>query len=171
MRKSAIALAIGFAFTGAAPRPAALDALDRFVGTWQSTGTFVNSAYSNPKTVTATTTCAWSNDRVFLICQQSVLADGKPIEAVAIYTYDDAAHKYHFYTVGTGRANGTDLSVKPDTIEYDDSFTDGSKKVLSRTLNVWESPQRYTWRAEYSLDGGATWTLMGSGLSLLAVDR
>jgi hypothetical protein len=155
---------------GAAPRPAALDALDRLVGTWQSSGTFVNSAYSNPRTVTATTTCAWSNDRVFLICQQSALADGKAVEAVAIYTYDDAKQKYHFYTVQPGRADSTQLAVSPTTIEYDDSFTDGSKKVLTRTLNVWETPRRYTWRAEYSLDGGITWTLMGSGLSLLAVD-
>jgi hypothetical protein len=38
--------------------------LDRLVGTWDSPGTFVDSAYSKAGTAHATTTCAWSQDRV-----------------------------------------------------------------------------------------------------------
>jgi hypothetical protein len=46
---------------------------------------------------------------------------------------------------------------------YPGSFTDGDKRVAIRTLNLWSGPGRYSWRAEYSLDGEKTWILMGSG--------
>ncbi|MBV8117617.1 MAG: hypothetical protein JOY69_11280 [Candidatus Eremiobacteraeota bacterium] len=142
-----------------------LGQLDRLVGTWQGSGAFVDSAYSKAGSAQAMTTCAWSTDRLFLICQQSVSLSGKSDDDVAIYTYDSAAAKYHFYNVGVARFGNTDIRVRGNTIEYDGSFTDGAKHVLTRTLNVWESPQRYSWRAEYSVDGGAHWTLMGSGAS------
>lgn len=146
-------------------RAGGLAALNRLVGTWSGSGTFVDSAYSKAGSANATTTCAWSADGQFLICQQSAMANGKTDDDVAIYTYDAAAAKYHFYNVGVSRANGTELAVDPKTITYADSFRDGAKQVTTRTLNVWVTPQHYTWRAEYSLDGGASWTLMGSGSS------
>lgn len=147
--------------------PPGLAQLDRFVGTWQSSGTFVDSAYSKAGSATATTSCTWSSDRLFLICQQNVTMNGKPADDIAIYTYDDTTGKYHFYNVSPGNANSTKLAVDDSSVTYTDSFTDGAKNVLTRTLNVWQSPQRYTWRSEYSLDAGKTWVLMGSGASTL----
>jgi hypothetical protein len=148
-------------------RPAALDLLDKLVGTWQSSGTFVDSAYSKAGSATATTTCAWSADRYFLLCQQTVLMNAKPMRDIAIYTYDDASHAYKFYNAGVDRVNSTALSVDAKTIVYNGSFDDGAKHVVTRTTNVWESPRAYALRAEFSLDGGGTWTLMGSGRSLV----
>ena len=150
----------------ASPAPGGgLAELDRLTGTWDGTGTFVDGPYSKAGTARATTTCAWSDDRIFLICQQSVMLDGKPDHDVAIYTYDAATGKYHFYSIGVARANTTTLTVSGNTITYSDSFTDGSKHVLTRTLNVWDAPQSYAWRSEYSLDGGTHWLPMGSGRS------
>ena len=57
------------------------------------------------------------------------------------------------------------IVVTPTSITYAGEFTDEGKHVLTRTLNLWENPQRYTWRSEYSLDEGKTWVLMGSGVS------
>lgn len=147
-------------------RPDALDAFDKLLGTWQSTGTFVESAYSQAGSSTARTTCVWSSDRLFLICQQNVVLGGAPSHDVAIYTYDDAKRAYRFYNVGVNRSGGTELKVDAASITYDGSFDDGGRHVLTRTTNVWESPKAYAWRAEYSLDGGAHWTLMGSGRSV-----
>ena len=56
--------------TAATPDPA-LALLDRLAGTWDSPGTFVNSAYSKAGTARATTTCAWSDDRFLLICSKA----------------------------------------------------------------------------------------------------
>lgn len=163
-----LAAAVVLLMGATAPEPAAtpdpaLAQLDRLAGTWDSPGTFVNSAYSKAGIARATTTCGWSDDRIFLICQQSVVMNGKPGHDVAIYTYDPAAKTYRFYNIGVASSSGTPIGVTKDAITYSGSFNDGDKHVLTRTLNLWSSPQRYAWRAEYSLDGGTSWTLMGSG--------
>jgi len=100
-----------------------------------------------------------------MICQQSISVNGKPEHAISIYTYDDATQAYHFYNLSTAGANSTTISVAGDTITYTDSFTDKGKRVTIRTLNIWENPDRYRWRTEYSTDAGATWSLMASGVS------
>lgn len=144
------------------PDPA-LGQLDRLVGTWDAPGTFVDSAYSKAGTARATTTCAWSGDHVFLICQQQVTTQAGTDDDVALYTYDPAGKTFRFYHVSRTSTSGSTIAVTPSEIVYSGSFADGDKQVTTRTLNVWQSPQHYTWRAEYSLDGGKSWVLMGSG--------
>lgn len=144
---------------------APIDELDRFAGTWQSEGTFVDGPYSKAGVSTASTTCAWSNDRSFMICQQSVLTSGKRSSDLGIYTYDDASSAYRFYNVSSARTTSTTITVSGNTITYPFSFTDNGKNVTIRTLNIWKNAGLYTWRAEYTTDGGATWTPMGSGSS------
>ena len=171
-RAAAAALAVAFltapasaqtpAQTAGPPDPA-LAQLDRLVGTWDAPGEFVDSAYSKAGSAHAVTTCRWSDDRVFVICQQRVTTQAGTDDDVAIYTYDPAAKAYRFYHVNRTATNGSTIQVTPNEIVYSGTFTDGGKRVMTRTLNVWQSPQHYTWRAEYSLDGGATWVLMGSG--------
>ncbi|MGB8910036.1 MAG: DUF1579 family protein [Candidatus Cybelea sp.] len=144
---------------------APLDELDRFAGTWQSSGTFVDGPYSKAGTTTATTTCAWSTGRAFMICQQSVSMDGKMTYGLGVYTYDETASAYRFYNVQTGQTTSSTITVAGNTITYPFSFTDNGKNVAIRTLNVWDSPSVYRWRSEYSTDGGMNWKLMGSGSS------
>ena len=172
-RRAAVALTLAFSAALGAGVPAAaqtatqhdpaLAQLDRLAGTWDAPGTFVDSAYSKAGTAHATTTCAWSDDRVFLICQQRVTTQAGTDDDVALYTYDPAGKAYRFYHVSRTATSGSTIAVTPNEIVYSGSFTDGGKQVTTRTLNVWQSPQRYSWRAEYSLDGGKTWVLMGSG--------
>jgi hypothetical protein len=58
-------------FTGAAmvlplvAVAAGLDQLDRFAGTWTSPGVLVDTPYSKAASVSATTSCAWSSERLF----------------------------------------------------------------------------------------------------------
>jgi hypothetical protein len=162
--------AMVLALAGAALWPcralcAPLDELDRFVGTWQSQGTFVDGPYSKAGPATATTTCAWSNNHVFMICQQSVQMNGVNDDDLGIYTYDQAGSVYRFYNVHANRTTSTNVTVDGSTIAYPYSFTDKGANVTIRTLNVWANPNLYNWRTEYSTDGGKTWTLMASGAS------
>lgn len=158
-------------FTGAAmvlplvAAAAGLDQLDRFAGTWTSPGVLVDTPYSKAASVSATTTCAWSSERLFMICRQSVSDGAKIDHDLAIYTFDAAANAYHFFNVRSSQVNSVPIEIQGNTITYTDSFTDGGKRVTIRTLNVWETPNLYRWRTEYSTDAGATWALMGSGTS------
>ncbi len=144
---------------------APIDELERFAGTWQSQGTFVETPYSKAGPATATTTCAWSGDRLFMICQQVVTMAGKRDDDLGIYSYDETSGSYRFYNVHPGRTTDTTITVHGDTITYPFSFTDNGKNVTIRTLNVWKSADLYTWRTEYSTDAGANWALMASGTS------
>lgn len=139
--------------------------LDRFAGTWQSHGTFVDTPYSKASAATGTTSCAWSFNKAFMICQQSAWMGGKRDDDVAIYTYDASSEAYRFSNVQRSRTTSSVITVDGNTITYPFSFTDNGKNVRIRTLNVWVSPGLYRWRTEYSTDGGATWTLMASGTS------
>lgn len=155
------AAAVTPAFVSAAP----IDQLNRLAGTWQSTGTFIDSPYQKGGPATATTTCAWSNDHGFMICQQSVVMNGAPDSDLGIYTYDPTANVYRFDNVHASRTTSSTILVDDKSITYPFSFTDNGKSVVIRTLNVWQGPDAYTWRTEFSTDNGATWTLMGSGKS------
>lgn len=161
-------LSLTIAGAGLAPLPASaapIDELNRFAGTWQSQGTFVDSPYQKAGSATATTNCAWSLDHGFMICQQSVTMNGAPDSDLGIYTYDATANVYHFYNVHQSRTTTSNIIVDGNTITYPFSFTAGGKSVVIRTLNIWQNADSYLWRTEYSTDNGATWSLMGSGKS------
>ncbi|HLX26469.1 MAG TPA: hypothetical protein VKR05_05705 [Candidatus Cybelea sp.] len=147
-----------------------IDQLDRFSGTWHSQGTFNETPYSTAGTSSATTICNWSADHLFMICPQSVTLAGKRDDDVAIYSYDDAAGAYRFFNVRPGRITSTTITVNGNTVTYPFTFTDTGKNVTIRTLNVWKTADLYTWRTEYTIDGGATWTLMASGTSQKIVE-
>src|SRR5450631_2951026 len=58
------------------PKPTA-GVLNRWVGgTWPLEGKMLDSDYSKAMTVTGVSNCAWSPDRVFVVCDQSIVADG-----------------------------------------------------------------------------------------------
>jgi hypothetical protein len=153
--------ALALAFAGAVLAPgrtwaAQLDELDRFAGTWQSQGTFLETPYGKASSSSATTTCAWSIDHAFMICQQNVSMGGKQEDDLGIYTYDATANVYRFYNVRASATTSTTITVAGNTITYPFSFTDNGKNVTIRTVNIWENANLDRWSSEYSIDSGAT---------------
>src|SRR5690242_12052988 len=124
--------------TRAATQP--IDALDRFAGTWQSHGTFVDSPYGKAGAADATTTCAWSSSHEFMICQQSVSMAGATSTDVAIYTYDADAKVYRFYNIKTSRVVPIVITVDDKSVTYPVSFKDNGHDVTIRTFNIWDNP-------------------------------
>ena len=163
--------ALVLAALSASPAPGPGAALDRFSGTWESSGTFVDSPYSKAGTVGGTTACAWSTDGLFLICQQHITLSGQAIGDVTVFTYDSSAQKYRFFGVRSDGGNGGTIRVNATTVEWDNTFTDGGKTVMNRTLNIWDSPDLYHFRTEYSVDGGAHWTTTLSGTARRTAGR
>ncbi len=160
----AVLASVVFPAIGAQAAPT--DELNRFAGTWHSEGTFVDSPYQKAGNATAATSCAWSLDHNFMICQQSVTVGGTPDSDLGIYSYDPVGNVYHFYNVRASRSSSSTILIDGNTITYPFSFTDkDGKTVTIRTLNVWQSADAYTWRTEYSIDGGNTWSPIGSGKS------
>lgn len=159
-------LALALVLLAAGP----VDQLDRFTGTWVSQGTFVETPYSTAGNSSATTVCSWSPDHLFMICPQSATMAGKRDDDVAIYSYDDAVGAYRFFNVRPGRISSTTITIAGNTITYPFTFTDKGKNVTIRTLNLWKTADLYTWRTEYTTNGGTTWTLMASGTSRKVVE-
>jgi hypothetical protein len=167
MRRWLAILLTIFVYAGyrAGASAAGVEDLGRFLGTWTSPGTLLDTPYSKAGSASATTTCAWSSDHVFMICQQITMLNGKPGNALSIYTYDAAKSQYHFFNLGPDGGDGSIVTVTGDTVTYTNSFTDKAKEVTIRTLNIWSRPDFYRWRTEYTTDSGKTWMLMASGTS------
>lgn len=139
--------------------------LQRFSGTWTSSGALLDTPYSKAGAATGTTTCAWSDDRLFMICQQRVSINGTLTRALSVYTYDAAQRQYHFYHMSSSGGSDSSIAVEDNRITYSDSFTDKGARITIRTLNVWETANFYRWQTDYSNNGGATWVPMASGTS------
>ncbi|MBV9233203.1 MAG: hypothetical protein JO030_04110 [Candidatus Eremiobacteraeota bacterium] len=165
MNRNAFVAVLFLCALPAAAGAGGLDELNRFAGTWDAPGTLLTTPYSTAGRADAVNICGWSTDHVFMICQQRISTGGKLSHVVSIYTYDETTNQYHFFNVHRNGAASTTITVGADTITYTDTFTDNGKNVTIRTLNVWENRDRYRWRTEYSTDGGATWSLMASGIS------
>jgi hypothetical protein len=161
MIRFASILGLMLCVVGAGP----LDQLDRLAGTWSTQGTFLTTPYSTAGTAAGTASCAWSNDRQFMICQQNVTLSGKTDHDVTIYAYDESKQAYRFYNIHAGDSTSTTITVNGDTVTYPFTFTDGGQSVQIRTINAWKGSSYYDWRTEYSNDNGATWTPMASGTS------
>jgi hypothetical protein len=71
--------------------------------------------------------------------------------------------------VHAANATTSSITIDGDTVTYPFSYKDGDTTVSIRTLNIWNNPNAYDWRTEYSTDNGATWTPMASGTSTKVV--
>ncbi len=144
-------------------------ALAMFAGRWQLHGSFMAFGAKKPTHVTGVNDCKWSSDRhLFLVCNGVAHIEGvaAPQYQLSVYTYDAASGKYRFAGITTDAdVASPDLGLQGKTWSYSGSFTDkAGKKHWFRTLNVFDSPDRYRYEIQNSGDG-VHWTTTGSGVS------
>jgi hypothetical protein len=145
-----------------APVRAAADgtaALERLEGTWESSATAADTPYSKAGASTAHTSCTWDPSHEFLICRQSVVTGGATTNSVAVYTFDAAGQRYHFYAARTNGVSDVGITVDTTGIMYTTTFADAGKNVTIRTLNVWDDADHYHFWTEYTTDA-SHWTKM-----------
>jgi hypothetical protein len=149
------------------PKPTA-GVLNRWVGgTWPLEGKMLDSDYSKAMTVTGVSNCAWSPDHVFVVCDQSIIADGKPSRDLSIYAFDPDNATFHFYGLSPSgeRPRTGEVTITADGAhwEYLSNTEVKGKPVQFRTINEFRTADRIDWWSEYSTDGGAHWAKMGGG--------
>jgi len=163
----AIAALLLAGFASAADKPGA-EVLGRWVGgKWPLEGKMLDTDYSKATTVTGVSNCGWSPDHIFMLCDQSLMVNGKPDRDLSVYVYDPEKSEYHFYGLSpTGdKPRSTDLVISPDGNhwEYRSKHEANGKTVLFHTINEFRNPDLIEWWSEYSTDDGQHWTKMGGG--------
>jgi len=169
MKRFLIALIIctSLPLLAADPKPTA-DVLNRWVGgTWPLEGKMLDTDYSKAITVTGVSNCGWSPDHIFMICDQSLLEDGKPSRELSVYVFDPENATFHFYGLSPsgGRPHTSDLTISADGThwEYSNKSEIKGKAVRFHTINEFRTADHIDWWSEYSTDGGAHWLKMGGG--------
>jgi hypothetical protein len=144
------------------PKPGS-DALGRWAGgKWVAEGKGVDSEFSKANTVSGVSTCAWSPDHVFVVCDQAFTVNGKADRALSIFGFDPEKSVYHMFGMSpTGeRPRVADLNISPDhnRWEYPNTAEINGKQVQFRTVNVFRDNDHVDFWTEYSTDNGAHWT-------------
>jgi hypothetical protein len=169
LMKTLLAIAVVFlGSTAVAADKANADVLGRWVGgTWPLEGKMLDTEFSKALTVTGVSNCGWSPDHVFMICDQSLLEDGKPSREMSAYVFDADKGTFHFYGLSPegGRPHTSEVVISADGNhwEYQNKTEIKGKTVMFRTINEWRTPDSIEWWAEYSSDEGQHWTKMGGG--------
>ena len=162
----AIALTLTLALPGYAQTKVltagGLRKLDVFVGVWRGEAT--DSA--NAGKISAINTCRWSPNGGFLIADQAVNMNGTERNNLSIYSYNPGTDDYTLTLVGIpGSAPFTvPIAYSGDTLIYHGAYTDNGRRHYTRTLNIFTSPDRYTYLIQSSEDS-VHWQTNGEGRS------
>ena len=145
------------------------DMLNRWVGgKWVSDAHFLDTEYSKAREGSSATTCAWSPEHVFVVCDQAVTDNGEAMLFLSVYGFDPKAGTYHFYGLSPegGRPRVGDLTISADGThwEYMMKTEIENKAVWFRTTNQFKGNDQVDWWSEYSTDAGQHWTKTGGGL-------
>jgi hypothetical protein len=151
----------------AADKPSA-DVLGRWVGgKWVGDAHFLDTEYSKASTGGAVTSCAWSPDHIFVVCDQDVKDNGKGMRFLSVYSFDPATSAYHFFGLSpeADRPRTGDVSISENGThwEYLTKTTVADKPVWFRTTNQFKGTDQVDWWSEYSKDEGTSWVKTGGG--------
>lgn len=135
-----------------------------FLGHWEGSGTFYDTALSKASTLTSKTDCAWSPTTFYLVCEQTITDEKGAHHQLTVYTPSDDSSDYTYYTITGSAAPFTGkVKIEGNTWTYDNRFEQDGKKTEVRTVNVFSGDEE-NFKTEFSVDGGP-WTTMLQGKS------
>ena len=142
----------------------ALEKLDAWTGHWRARGESLATAYSHAASLSSETTCQWSINHGYMICDQMIDGPKGRMNALSIYTYSEADKAYRFYGIDqSGQPRTPPLTIQGNVWTYGGGFEADGKQIQIRTVNEFETPSKVDWRTEFSSDGGQHWSLMNHG--------
>ena len=134
-------------------------------GSWPLEGKMLDTEHSKAATLTGSSSCAWSPEHVFVVCDEIVYVNGNPERNLGVYSFDKANDIYHYVELtpqGT-RPIVNDLVISDDGKRWEYRGTSSAKGVRYRTVNLHQDADHIEWWSEYSTDEGQHWTRMGGG--------
>jgi hypothetical protein len=140
-----------------------LDKLKVFVGTWNAHGNPDSTGQTPPSAVT---TCQWSANGKFLVCDQLVTNKGLVTNNLSIYSYNEGKDTYTLSLVGVPGMDPFSIPIayKGDELIYSSDYSADGKTTYIRTLNIFSSTTDYIYQVQSS-DDGIHWTTTASGQS------
>lgn len=148
--------------------PATLETakLGAFLGQWESEGKTLETAYSHTKQTSSKTSCNWSGNGNFLICDQTNKGtDGATHNQLTIYAYNekDGNYTYSSFQDPGAKPFTASLKIEGNTWTYTGgNFEQNGKKVRFQTINVFESSSVENFKIQYSENDGP-WVVTGEG--------
>ena len=145
----------------AADKPAGIDAIRAYEGTWSVSLQYFDTPYSkasNEKN-TLRNEC-WKNGGYYA-CNQYVNGESK---VLLVFTYDAGKNEYTSYQIPLGGAapGSGKLFIEGNRWTYPWETGEGPNKTYFRVVNIFTGPDRIEFRQEYSTDQ-VHWTQMGQG--------
>ncbi|MEP6780340.1 MAG: hypothetical protein ABJC26_10665 [Gemmatimonadaceae bacterium] len=130
-------------------QPRDLSALNALVGEWQS---------DTVSGISAGASCAWTEHRSALVCEQRISSAAGTSNALNIFTADSIPGQFTLYPLShPGRvATPVPIIIRGTQWFYGGSAPDGDGRYY-RTVNDFSQADVYTWRQETSPDG-KQWT-------------
>jgi hypothetical protein len=123
--------------------------LSVFLGTWKG-----ENKPGSEQVTTSVTSCGWSLNGRYLVCDQLVDQPAGKSNNLSIYNYDSLHDSYLLSIVGLPNTDPFSIPVtaRGDTLIYSGAYTDQGKKIFTRTLNIFKSSSFYIFITQYSSD-------------------
>lgn len=156
-----ILIAAGRNAWAAPDKPAGIDAIRVYEGTWNVSLQYFDTPYSKASTETNTlrNEC-WKNGAYFA-CNQYV--DGQS-KVLLVFTYDASKNEYTSYQIPAGgaAAGSGKLLIEGNRWTYPWQTGQGANTIWFRVMNTFDGADKIEFRQEYSTDQ-VHWMQMGQG--------
>ena len=174
MKNTLVILTVIFAFSqviaavrgneGKQPVKEGVKKLAPIIGTWKIEGEREETPFSQLGRVRTTAICQWSSDSQFVVSNEVGEIPGGESHELAIYTFNRAEDDYSYYGIpGTGgKPYWGRLEIHDSLWTYPGQFKVDGKLILTRTTNLFISPDLILYKVQFSTDG-KRWVTMGQG--------
>jgi hypothetical protein len=156
-----IAFSPGVVYPAPADKPAGIDAIRAYEGTWDVTMEHFDTTHSKAsREHTSLRNDCWKSGGYFA-CNQYVDGESK---VLLVFIYDQAKNEYTSYQIppGGGEAGHGKLLIDGNVWTFPWQTKEGDTTTYFRVVNVFGSADRIESRQEFSTDN-AHWTVMARG--------
>ena len=150
----------------AAPKPGPEhQKLAYFAGRWSESADIKPGPMGPGGKMTETSTCEWFSGGFYLVCRSEGRGSSGEIHGLGILGYSSDRKRYTYYGIDNSGMGGDPAygDVAGDTWTWEGESLMGGQTVKGRYVVKQISPDKYTWKWEMSVAGGA-WTPVGEGM-------